>query len=80
MRQRKEKLLTKCHASKKGETADKVSCLKKKKTLLTKCHASKVKKIYNRKIRLLAICHASNSKFYKSIYIHNHEIQKNLGT
>ena len=64
MCQRKEKLLTKFHSSKKEKAPDKVLC---------------ANNIYNRKVRLLTICHASNTKFYKKVYIdiYNHEIQKN---
>ena len=50
---RKEKLLTKCHTSKKGKTSGKMSCLKN---------------IYNRKIRPLTMCHASNSTYLISIW------------
>ena len=48
-------------------------CQRKEKLLTEKNTADKVscvKNIYNRNIRLLTICHASNSKFYKNIYIH----------
>ena len=68
MCQKKKKLLTKCHASKKGKTADKVSCLEKKEKN-TADKVLRVNNIYYRKIRLPAICHASNTKLY--IYIYN---------
>ena len=66
----RKKLLINFHGSKKEKTADKVSLLNG--TLLAKFHASK--NVYNRKIRLLTMCHASNS--YIHIYIH--KIFKNI--
>ena len=65
MCQRKEKLLTKCHASKKGKTADKVSCIKN-----TADKVLYVGNIYNRKISFLIIYNALNTKFYENIDIY----------
>ena len=55
----KKKLLRNFHMSRKGKTTDKVPC---------------VRNLYNRKIRLLTMCHASilsnlNMKFRKFKYI-----------
>ena len=50
-------------------------CQRKEK-LLAKCYQSKKGKTVMPKI--LIICHASNIKFYRNIYVylHNYEIQK----
>ena len=48
MCQKRAKLLTKCHTLKKEKTADKVPC---------------IKKIYNKKMRLLTVCNASKVNF-----------------
>ena len=74
------------HVSKKGKTSDKVSCVKERKNRWQSVIPQKIKKgntadnvpclknIYNRKITLLTMCHAPNSKLYKNMHIHNHEI------
>ena len=60
MCQRKEKLLRKCHGSKREKTADSVMPRKRN----TAYKVSFFKNIYDKNIRLLAMCQASNSKFY----------------
>ena len=61
MHHRKEKATKKFSCVKERKTADNVSFLKRG-NIADK--VSCIKNIYNRKIRLLAMCHASNSKFY----------------
>ena len=59
MCQRKEKLLTKCHVSKKGKTAEKRSCLKFGQYVMHQILNFAKLYMCQRKEKLLTKCHVS---------------------